>query len=886
MKHILRFIAFTVIFVSCTNTVNEQIPPNAQNDYDFLITKNPNSDRPTPENLLDIKKDIRAHFKKIGKNTDNLLQWEERGPDNIGGRTRAIMFDPNDATHKKVFAGGVSGGLWYNNDITNSESSWNNINDFWTSLGVTCIAYDPNNSQVFYVGTGESSARSTRGGGLWKSTDGGDTWNNIPLSLDNGQTVSTEAYYINDLSVRNNSGISEIFFSATPKFYMEQWHSMETGGLWKSTDGGANFTKVKLESSETVTTSNIPYDIELGSDNSIWIGTVGSSYGGGPKGGKVYKSTDGTSFTKIYDVNANSGYTSQNRVEIAVAPSNPNVAYVIIADNLDYNGGKGGNIKMVKTLDGGSSWHDMPLPNDADTGIPDHDFTRGQSFYDLILQVKPDDENYLFAGGIDLFYSENAAQDPTTGTDMEWTQAAHWRGSHTYPFLHADQHEIIFNPSNYNEVIIGNDGGIYICEDLSTVISTEDRFKFENRNKDYNITQLYAGDIYKTSSLEFMVAGAQDNGTQYYVNPGMNSTFEISDGDGGFCFFDDDEEDDIVITSYVYNNYHLFTKSGTLKNSFGLGNNIGTFINPTDYDSKTNTLIGAAGTGNVSVYEITGTNVKTSTKSLKGFSSAKVSAIKISPFQLNTGKTDAFLGTQGSKILHLQDMSGLFGTTVVDISSPDFRGVVSSIDIGASTNEMLATFSNYGIESVWYTNDGGDHWESKESNLPDMPIRWGVFNKADRKNVFIATELGVWETKNITASAPIWKPANEGLANVRVNMLSTSDYDNTLIAATYGRGLFSAKLPGNVLSIDNNLLSSQFKVYPNPVVNETLYIEPSNNRNISDVKLYNTNGQLVLSKTINSVNKTDVNVSSLAQGQYILKVETDGGIFSKNILIK
>ncbi|MCK5908261.1 MAG: hypothetical protein KAG37_11740, partial [Flavobacteriales bacterium] len=556
MKHILSFIAFSIFLASCTSTVNEEIPPNAQNEYDLLITKNPNSNRPTPENLLSIKKDIRSYFKKVGKRTDEVLSWEERGPNNIGGRTRAIMFDPNDGSHKKVFAGGVSGGLWYNNDITDSESSWNNINDFWTSLGVTCIAYDPNNSQVFYVGTGESSARSTRGGGLWKSTDGGTTWNNIPLILDNGQAVSEEAYYINDLVVRNNGGVSELYFSSAPKHYLDSWHSLNVGGLWKSVDGGTNFERVKLEFGETITTSNIPYDIEIGTDNSIWVGTVGSSHGGGPEGGKVYKSVDGTSFTKIYDVHASSNYTSQNRVEIAVAPSNPNVAYVLIADNIE----KSGQIKMVKTVNGGASWHVMPLPNDADSGIPDNDFTRGQSFYDIILQVKPDDENYLIAGGIDLFYSENAAQDPTTGADMAWTQMSHWFGSFTFPYLHADQHEIIFNPSDYNQVVFGNDGGIYICKDISTVKANSDRFELEKRNKDYNITQLYAGDIYKTSSVEYMVAGAQDNGTQYYINSGMNSTFEISDGDGGFCFFDDD--DDIVITSYVYNNYHLFNRSG------------------------------------------------------------------------------------------------------------------------------------------------------------------------------------------------------------------------------------------------------------------------------------------------------------------------------------
>jgi len=885
MKKIFTYLVVAVVFASCSNNNTTEIPPNAQNEYDFLITKNLKLGTPTPEKLLPIKKDIRTYFKKLGKKADELLQWEERGPNNVGGRTRAIMFDPNDITHKKVFAGGVSGGLWYNNNINDVESSWINVDDFWTSLGVTCIAYDPNNSQVFYVGTGESSARSTRGGGLWKSIDGGSTWDNIPLVLTNdkgeSETISEEAYYINDVIVRNNEGVSELYLASAQKNYMGEWHSANVGGLWKSIDGGDTFVRVKLEVDETISTTNVPYDLELATDNTVWAGTVGSVWEGGPKGGKVYKATDGVTFTKVYDIEAVTDYVMQNRVELAIAPSNPSVAYVLIADNPENDG----DIKMVKSLDGGTTWIDMPLPVDADNGIPANDFTRGQSFYDLILQVKPDDENYLIAGGIDLFYSDNAAVVPVEGesaTDMVWTQMTHWYGGFSYPYSHADQHQIVFDPNDYNHVVFGSDGGISVCPDI-TARDLNDRMLISDRNKDYNVTQFYAGDIYKADGVEYLIAGAQDNGSQYFTSSGMNSTDEVTGGDGAFCFLDDDE--DIMITSYVYNNYYLLNKAGQRLNSFGFGNT-GSFINPCDYDNLNNNLVATGGKGSVNLYEIDGTSVSSSNKTISGFTTETVSAIKVSPYPLEEGKTDAFLGSINGKVLHMQKVYGLFGMTVVDLSSEEFEGSVSSIDVGSSTDELLATFSNYGVKSVWYTTDGGTTWVDKESNLPDMPIRWGIFNKADRKNVLLATELGVWETKDITAELPVWSPVNEGLANVRVNMLKTTDYDNSIVAVTYGRGLFTAQLEGEVLALDKNELATEFKIYPNPVVNETIYLESNTERKIVSVELYNISGQVMLIKEFANKDRAELGVSGFAKGQYILKVNTDKGAFSKKVMIK
>ena len=93
------------------------------------------------------------------------------------------MWDPNDPNQKKVWAGGVTGGLWYRDNITSNSSEWQPVDDFWSSLSISCLTYDPNNPMIFYAGTGEAQTAlityresSGVGDGIWKSSDGGSTW--------------------------------------------------------------------------------------------------------------------------------------------------------------------------------------------------------------------------------------------------------------------------------------------------------------------------------------------------------------------------------------------------------------------------------------------------------------------------------------------------------------------------------------------------------------------------------------------------------------------------------------------------------------------------------------------------------------------------------------
>ena len=178
------------------------LPPNPYFERQWELTMNPELGRPTPEKLLALQKTIREN-RNTYRSVPGLFTnpWIQRGPGNVGGRTKAVMFDPNDPTHKRVFAGGVSGGIWLNFDITSPTSEWYNMG-LPHNLAVSSITYDPNNPQNMFIGTGESyTGGAVNGNGIWRSTDGGYTWEHVFGGQDGtAQFVSNATLTINSPS--------------------------------------------------------------------------------------------------------------------------------------------------------------------------------------------------------------------------------------------------------------------------------------------------------------------------------------------------------------------------------------------------------------------------------------------------------------------------------------------------------------------------------------------------------------------------------------------------------------------------------------------------------------------------------------------------------------
>ncbi len=714
----------------------------------YLETLDPALGRPATERLMKAYKRVKS-FSSLKSVGVEQHPWEERGPYNVGGRTRALMFDPNDATLKKVWAGGATGGIWYNNDITNATSEWTPVNDFLDNIAISCIAYDPNNTQVFYAGTGEGwKTQSSIGGGIWKTTDGGANWNHI---------TGTENYkYINDIAVRNESGNSVLYVAVATQDYQGTVQAGSNNqGLYRSTNGGSSFTQVFPSADGEVIT---PADIEIGADNRLYVGSNESPTG--KNGGKILFSDNGTNWTSHTFLPTDAG-----RVEIAVAPSNANYVYAVAAGQWDVEG-------IYFSTNKGVSWNNaISMPTDHAMG---EDFSRSQAWYDLIIQVDPNDEETLYLGVINMYRTNDATQS--------WEQLS----SYPYPSLHSDQHAIVFRGNSSSEAIFGNDGGIYYSNNL-----TSGSHSFELMNNRYNVTQYYACAIHPGNGSNYFLAGCQDNGSQQFDGAGIDVTRTVGGGDGCFTFIDKDNPNIQIVSAQTL--YYKVSNNGGSSFSVVQNESGGQFINPAAYDHNLNILYTTFSNSELNKISDVGSNNtigKVPVNLGTHFYYDKSSCLTVSPY--TTASTTIFAGTGTGKLFKITN-ANTSTPSQTEITGANFpTGTIKCVEIGANENEIVAIFSNYGVVSVWYTADGGSSWTNKEGNLPDMPVRWALFNPLDRNEMILATDVGVWTSTNFNDTSPNWIPSNSGLANVRVDMLKYRSSDHMVLAATYGRGLFTS----------------------------------------------------------------------------------------------
>ncbi len=700
--------------------------PDLAAEYEFEITKNPaTGEIPYRQRIKAFEQTQR--ILKNNKTAISNINWTERGPRNVSGRTRAIMFDPNYNTNQKVWAAGITGGLWYNTDVENN-GIWHNIGSFWDNIAVSCLAYDPNQTQIFYAGTGEGwTSSSVRGAGIWKSTDSGSTWTQLN-STNNSDFYNTQKIVI--------SSTGRVFASTNSGLY----YSDNNGDSWiKLLDGFFG-------------------DIEITANGKIF-----ASQGYRYSAGTVYRSTDnGENWTDLAITTE-----ATERTELASAPNNPDIIYAVSS--------VGRNISWFKkSTDGGDSWVDVAIPMylDQDCSASSSDFTRGQAWYDLIMMVNPTDENMVYVGGIDWH--------KTTDGGSTWEGVSYWTGG-CQDYVHADQHAMIFFPNNNSKALVGCDGGIFLINDMIDDFTVTDHI-----NNNYNVTQFYGSAMENIAGSNYMLAGAQDNGTQKFTQNGFGTTTQATGGDGGLCFIDQDNSQ-IQITSYVYNNWRVSDNGG---NSFAYypSTSNGSFINPADYDSQANTLYASSTHDTLFVSDLFNDGANGHYLDIEnGLNNSSISSIKVSDYSTDI----IYVGTYSGGIYKISNARTNPISNNIDPLGSLPSGTIKSIDIGETENSILICYSNYGLQSVWQTLDGGDNWTNIEYNLPDMPIRGCLYNPTNNNQILLATETGVWSMNDISTETN-WEPTNSGLANVRCDQLKYRNSDKTVAVATYGRGLFTS----------------------------------------------------------------------------------------------
>ena len=431
-------------------------------------------------------------------------RWINIGPAPIlgarawSGRVRSIAVDPGDNSHWLI--GAVQGGVWETRD---SGTTWIPRTDDQASLAIGAIALAPSDARIIYVGTGEPlwSNASYAGQGVLKSTDAGATWELLATATFAGTSFSdlavhpTEPRIVVGTTTRGAAGRFATIFppesaAASPR------------GVFKSVDGGVTWSQ-RLNGDAT----NVEVDPANFSRQYAGIGeTIGS-----PRNG-VYRSTDAGDTWLLVDGPWSTTPGRVGRIELALAPAQPNVLYVSIQDTLD---GVGNLLGLYRTA---NAWAATPVWIQIPTGATDDGsgkygycgwggYVKGQCFYDHTILVDPTNPNILYAGGVPLWRF-----DGTTWTEISKTADAQ-RG------IHVDQQALAWAG---NRLIVGNDGGVWS--------TTDDGGTWSDHNTNLAITQFYKGALHPTNP-NFALAGSQDNGYEKWTGADAWSLVGIG-GDG------------------------------------------------------------------------------------------------------------------------------------------------------------------------------------------------------------------------------------------------------------------------------------------------------------------------------------------------------------------
>ncbi len=994
-------------------------------EEEYINEMNPKTGKPDPEKLFSLQEKLNKEQSTRETPGTNSNSWIERGPNNVPGRTRAMLYDPNDPTHKRVFAGGVTGGLWVINNIEDNSANWQSVG-IPENLSVSCITTDINDSNIMYVGTGEPYA-GNKGNGVWKSTDGGNTWShifggtegetifindalatvntpsnialdylaikssfgpeiptsgitgnlvlandvsstnptegcadfgstlageiaiidrgscdftvkvknaqesgasavviiqsvvgfpfsmggtddtiNIPavmISKSDGDIIKNEMqngnvnltispvttafpaganlvpgkFFTNDIVTRNNNDSTEIYVSFTDERYYSGGAEILGGatGLFKSTDGGTSWSLINLP----LTQDGNPYpinDLLITSDNNIWAGTINSTiykkaddtYDGG---GKVFMSTDGNTFTQKYAL------VNGNRVQIASSSTNPNKLYLLIYTT-------DSTVELIKTVFGFNLTPSVLTKPDDPTTNPTTDFTNGQGWYDLAIAVDPNNDDIVYVGGNNLFKSTNAGSS--------WTRISHYY-ENTSPgsYVHVDQHSIVMHPTDSNKGLVGNDGGVYYVSNWGN--SQSNANAITSMANEYNTTQFYKAGISQSTTIDKFIAGAQDNGTQFISDNSnsITSANNIGGGDGMYCFIDADDQ--YMIRSVYQNAYFKLDINGNYLATIVNNQNEGSFVNIAELDDKLDILF-----SNASVYStassswtvkisrftnISGTATRTdlSDAMLKSIPTA----MKVSPYSLTT---TLFVGTQTGEIIKIENANSTPTWTDLTPEPYDvpFIGSISSINFGANPNEILVTFHNYGVVNIYFSEDGGVTWQNKEGDLPDLPVKDILMNPLLNDEVIIATDLGVWKTSNFKDANPHWVRSQNGMQNVKVTSFDLRTADNTILASTYGRGLFTGQFTATPTST-NDFIKNNNKIEVYPTISSGLInVKSLENYNDSTIQIFDINGKKVYNSFLD-INSNSKSIDlSINQGVYFVNISNGNLKESHKIIIK
>jgi len=868
--------------------------------YDWLRLQDPDTEQ--------IPRNARAAEIAFVKNMPQYKadgQWMQRGPGNVGGRTRGAAIDRTNPN--VILAGSVTGGVFKSDD---KGESFRRVSDLGGVQGVTCITQDPRpgREDFWYYGTGESyglistaDGARTAGDGLFFSLDAGESW-----------------IHMSSTSVGTPTNPSDGVFDVTWKIIVDHTNLAQDvlyvavrNAIMRSDDGGLSW--------ETVLGNNVPND--SGRYTDIAMTESGVLYAAISSGGSnlgYYRSENGLDWTQI-DSPAMLP-SSAARTVIAINPCDENEVFFLTHvsnSTFSYNHALWKYNYVSGNGSGeGALWEDR-TPNMPRTPCEvyytfDFGTFNSQSSYDLCMAFKPDECNTLFIGGTNVYRSKSAfAED-----DNQWIGGYRCNPEnpvdYVYPNHHPDQHIFFFDPENPDLMYTGNDGGLYRSNDI-----TADSISWEKLDGGYITTQFYTVAIEPgEADNNIIVGGTQDNGTRMTVRGDDPEAWTWPyTGDGSYAAIAEGRD-----------NYYLSWQRGRVM-KFDIADdgtvlgytriddaepeNFTLFITPFILDATDNDIMymaehdGVRVRRNLSDIPLTMEDYVPHPEAWERMDIGQLFEVgRPSCFGMSRSDGDVlYVGTVNRRIWRIENPKSETPTRV-DITGDDFQpnSYLSSIAVDEfDSQHLMISFSNYNRESLFRSTDGGATWTNVGGNLEGgidgegsgpAVLCCSIHQGADGIVYYAGTSAGLFSTTDIEAENVIWQQESpDGIGHTPVDMIASRAFDDRVVIGTHGAGIFSNgvgdDLPIGIeeTGIDGVDLGD---IYPNPF-REYLKVELeiTQTTNLS-VELFDLAGKKVANiaqgKMQPGKRRLKWQSTDLPTGSYLLRISNGESQITKQLI--
>ena len=703
----------------------------------------------------------------FGTSAAATATFTERGPNNVPGRTRAIIVDAADNTGNTWYAAAVGGGVW---KTSNSGTSWTSLSQDLENIAVSSLAQSAANPSVLYAGTGESwvgNIDAIDGSGVFKSTNGGLNWSNVsPIT----SGIVDDKFFQVSRIIANPSN-ADIVIATT----------MDPDGwsyIFKSTDGGLTWIEAKKSTKRLQQVIAAPTSFD----------TIYAAV----RGGNALKSVDAGTTWNDLPIYSSSVSGQFNRAEIAVSHNTANILYSAL------EGSTPSKSHVFVSFDGGSTWTEA-----ANQDGTLEDYLQIFGWYANTIVVHPYNDSIFYTGSVDIYKSKL--------TNLLYKNTIHLTDGYNdidslNTNVHVDHHflTVIKDMGGKFRILNGNDGGVAVSKSSASPGEAQDDFIVANSG--YNTSQAYGADKVKGSHR--YISGFQDNGT--WLSPSSETASSSTDysfeiGGDGFEVITHWNNSDSMIGG-AQNNYLFRSLDGGSQWDYSPTNEMrefGPFITrlSTPYQDP-DVLYAISQKGVHKSKNFGGSWKKSEIIDDWGFwSGSDVEVSQANPRFVWAGGRMKLTGTSiPGKIFVSKDWGETFLPTSIFEEIGSISGLYSH---PTEDSTAYVLFSVFGKAKIIETKNLGATWNDitgfpannvtgvSSNGFPNVPVHSLVVMPFDSDVIWAGTDIGLVESTDRGAT---WNLVVSNLPNVSIWDMKIKD-QGEIVIATHGRGVWTASIP-------------------------------------------------------------------------------------------